>query len=221
MSTPFETVRGTAKPLHTALRAAGYPDLESLDGVRHQKLIGLHGVGTRGLERIQAALQERGLSLAGEIPAPAPQGVRITTGHTGVNAADIKTRITEVDPVDYIDALDTPRRVSHGHQLLELFNRVTGAQPVMWGPSMIGYGQVHYTSHTGREGDWFQLGFSPAKAKIALYGLKDTPRGAELLTGLGRYTEGRACVYINKPEDVDLEVLAELIEESWRAQRES
>lgn len=208
--TDFAEVPGTAAPLHNALKAAGYPDLESLDGVPYKTLIALHGVGKVGLGRIQVALEERGLALGAET-----KGATITASHTGKVTSDIKTHITDVDPLNYIEALDTPRRVEHGKQLLEIFNRVTGAEPKMWGPSMIGYGETHYISHTGREGDWFQVGFSPAKSKISLYGLKDSERGAKLLPELGKYTEGRGCVYINKPEDVDLEVLEQLIATSW------
>lgn len=215
MSTSFDQIKGTAKPLHRALISAGYPDLESLHGVDYTAVAGLHGVGKRGLERIQAALVERGLSLAGEIPAPEPTGAKVTAGHTGKTAADIKTKATGVDPVAYIDGLDTPRRVDHGHQLLALFNRVTGADPVMWGPSMIGYGEVHYESHTGREGDWFALGFSPRKAKISLYGLKG-PNADEQLARLGKHSVGAGCIYINKPEDIDMTVLEEMIGDAWR-----
>lgn len=210
--TKFSDVPGTAAPLHRALENAGYPTLESLDGVPYKTLIALHGVGKTGLGRIQAALLERGLSLGEET-----KGATITPGHTGKVASDIKTHITSVDPVAYVDGLEG-RRVAHGHQLLSIFGRVTGAEPKMWGPSMIGYGSVHYVSHTGREGDWFQCGFSPAKSKISLYGLKDSPRGEELLQKLGKYTEGRGCVYINKPEDIDLDVLEAMIKQSWASQ---
>ena len=95
--------------------------------------------------------------------------------------------------------------------LLKLFNRATGETPVMWGPSMVGYGEVHYTSHTGREGDWFQTGFSPRKANLALYGLQGHPRSDELLAALGKHKVGAGCIWINKPEDVDLEILEELV----------
>lgn len=215
MSTSFDQIKGTASPLHRTLENAGYPDLESLHGVDYIAVAGLHGVGKRGLERLQAALQVRGLSLSGEIPAAEPTGAKITAGHTGNNAADIKTKVTGVDPVGYIDGLDTPRRVAHGHELLALFNRVTGADPVMWGPSMIGYGEVHYESHTGREGDWFAVGFSPRKAKISLYGLKG-PNADAQLARLGKHSVGAGCIYINKPEDIDSTVLAEMIADAWR-----
>ncbi|MGP6174044.1 DUF1801 domain-containing protein [Corynebacterium sp. A21] len=216
MSTNFEQIKGTAKPLHRALEEAGYPGLESLDRVDYARVAGLHGVGKRGLERLQAALVERGLSMSGEIPTPTETGAKVTRGHTGTSAKDIKTKPTGLDPAEYIENLDTPRRVEHGRQLLEIFNRLTGAEPVMWGGSMIGYGQVHFESHTGREGDWFRLGFSPRKSKLTLYGLKDENGAAELLDKLGKYTVGTGCIYFNKPEDVDIEVLEELIERAWK-----
>lgn len=198
-----------------ALAAAGYPDLIALNGVDYADLIALPGVGPRTLERIQEQLVAEGMSLGGTVPVLPTRGATITPGHTGEVASDIKTRITAVDPVDFINSLDTPRRVEHGNLLLEIFNRVTGASPKMWGPTMIGYGDVHYTSHTGREGDWFQLGFSPRKAKISLYGLEGDE---ELLAKLGKHTRGASCLYINKPEDVDLAVLEEMIRVSWAGQ---
>lgn len=129
------------------------------------------------------------------------RGSAITPGHTGVSAPDIKTHLTSVDPVDFINSLDTPRRVSHGYQLSEIFNRGTGVEPKIWGPTMIGYGEVHYTSCTDREGDWFCLGFSPRKAKISLYGLNGDKH---LLAQSGRPTRSAGCVYITKLEAVDL-----------------
>jgi hypothetical protein len=199
-----------------ALASAGYEDLESLNGVDYAELIALPGVGPRTLERIQEQLLAQGMSLSGKIPVLPARGATIQSGHTGVTASDVKTHLTDVDPVDFIESLDTPRRVAHGQLLLKLFNRVTGARPKMWGPTMIGYGDVHYTSHTGREGDWFQLGFSPRKAKISLYGLEGDE---ELLAKLGKHTRGAGCVYINKPEDVDLDVLEEMIRVAWAGQR--
>lgn len=142
----------------------------------------------------------------------------ITEGHTGVNAKDIKTAPTDVSPSEFIESLDTERRVVHGRLLLELFNRVTGAEPVMWGPTMIGYGQIHYKYATGREGDWFKLGFSPRKAKLSLYGLTETPEARELLKNFGKHTIGASCLYVNKPEDIDLDVLEQLIKLAWNTE---
>ncbi len=217
MATAYESIPGVGAPARNALTEAGYPDLESLDGADYAQLAALHGVGRRGLERLQAALRERGMGLTGEVPETGEQQAAYTQGHTGKYAEGIKTKPMELSPEQYIETLDTPRRVEHGRLLLELFNRVTGEEPVMWGPSMIGYGQVHYRYDTGREGDTFQLGFSPRKAKISLYGLTDKPGSEEKLARLGKHAVGASCLYINKPEDVDLGVLEEMIEEAWRS----
>lgn len=213
MGTPYESLPGIPAPARRALTAAGYPDLESLHGVAHATLLDLHGVGGRGLERLQAALLERGLSLA-DAPESERREATFTLGHTGSNAADIRTHATGQSPARYVEELDTPRRVEHGRLLLELFHRATGAEPVMWGPSMIGYGQMHYRYATGREGDTFRVGFSPRKAKISLYGL---PHEERFLSRLGRYTTGSSCLYVNKPEDIDLGVLEEMIRAAWAA----
>ena len=141
----------------------------------------------------------------------------LTRGHTGETASDVKTTKTDVDPGAWVEALPWPRRQEHGRILLEVFGRVTGEAPAMWGPTMVGYGDVHYVSSTGREGDWFLVGFSPRKANISLYGLQGSTRSGELLAQLGKHRVGAGCVWINKPEDIDLDVLEALIREAWAA----
>ena len=90
----------------------------------------------------------------------------------------------------------------------------------MWGPSIVGYGSYRYISPSDprRRGDWPKTGFSPRKAQLSLYGLKDVPEGAELLPELGRYTEGAGCVYVKKLTDIDEEVLRRLIGIAWTRQ---
>lgn len=118
---------------------------------------------------------------------------------------------TDVDPRDYLDTLD-PRRAEEGRILLDLMREATGSEPVMWGPSMVGYGSMHYRSPSGAsEGDWFRVGFSPRKAKLSLYGLQGHPRSDELLGRIGRHTLGAGCVYATRLEHLDLEVLRELV----------
>lgn len=216
-STSFDDVAGLGNPARGALRHAGYADVESLNGVDYATLAALHGVGPRALDRLQETLQGAGMSLGGSVPTPKKVGAVVTKGHTGVNAADIKTAPTDVIPREWIAELPWPRRREHGVLLLDLFTRATGAEPVMWGPSMVGFGESHYTSHTGREGDWFLTGFSPRKANIALYGLQGHPRSEELLAGLGKHKLGAGCVWINKPEDVDLGVLEGLVRHAWES----
>lgn len=223
MSTSLDDVPGVGNPARRALQAAGYTRLEDLHGVPYRDLLALHGVGVRGLERLQAALQERGLSMVG---APEPtdrsavvtdRSAKVTGGHTGAGAADLKTHPTTVAPADFIRSLPWPRRVEQGLELLELFTRVTGEQPVMWGPSMIGYGQVHYRYATGREGDTFRIGFSPRKASISLYGLQNHPRSEELLQRLGKHRAAVSCLYVNQLHDVDRHVLVEVITHAWES----
>lgn len=216
MSTHFDAVPGVGNPSRRALLQAGYTTVEDLDGIAHADLLALHGVGARGLERLQAALVQRGLSLR-DAPEPADRSAVVTAGHTGVNAQDIKTQETDVAPTDFIDALPWPRRVAQGHALLRLFSEVTGEQPVMWGPSMIGYGQVHYRYATGREGDTFRIGFSPRKASLSLYGLQNHPRSEELLGRLGKHRTAVSCVYVNQLDDVDTDVLRELVTHAWES----
>ncbi|GAB3690955.1 DUF1801 domain-containing protein [Corynebacterium nasicanis] len=216
MSTSFDQIPGVGRPARDALTVAGHPDLESLDGVEWADMLALHGVGKRGLERLQAALQERGLSMS-NAPEREERTAEWTRGNTGTNAPDLKTAETSQSPADFLDSLE-PRRREHGNILLELFTRATGEQPVMWGPSMIGYGQTHYRYATGREGDTFHVGFSPRKAKISLYGLQGLPRTEELLARLGKHQTAVSCVYVNKPEDIDLEVLEELVRHAWETE---
>lgn len=217
MATSLETIPGVGAPARRALAEAGYEDLESLNAVDHAALASMHGVGPRSLERLQTALEQRGMSLGGQVPSPEAREASYTEGHTGKTTKDIKTHETSVSPEEFIESLDSERRVQDGRQLLELFNRITGAEPVMWGPSMVGYGQVHYKYATGREGDTFKVGFSPRKAKLSLYGLTDHDAAPELLTRLGKHTVGASCLYVNKPADIDLDVLADLVEQAWNS----
>ncbi len=140
-----------------------------------------------------------------------------SVGHTGVNAPDITITQGTASEVAAFFATLTPRRRAHGELLAQIFESTTGVTGVLWGPSMVGYGEAHYHYATGREGDTFRVGFAPRKAKLSLYGLQDTPRWEELSARLGKFTTGASSVYVTKPEDVDLEALAELIADAWAA----
>lgn len=213
--TSFDHVPGVGRPARHALETHGFPDVESLNGVDYSSLLSIHGVGKRGLERLQAALTEQGMSMSGDVPEPEERKAKWSIGNTGVQSADIKTGAgSDSDLDEFLSTLEG-RREGHAQQLLEIFSRATGDAPRLWGPSMIGYGEAHYQYATGREGDTFRVGFSPRKAKLSLYGIQESPRWEELSIKLGKHTTGASCVYINKPEDIDLEVLEQLIRESW------
>ncbi|WP_299169371.1 DUF1801 domain-containing protein [uncultured Arthrobacter sp.] len=125
--------------------------------------------------------------------------------------ADNKTAPTTASPANYIDSVGNERRRQDGEHLLALMGRITGEEAVMWGPSMVGFGSYHYKYATGREGDALAVGFSPRSANLALYGLTYAPGADELLGKLGQHKTGAACLYINKLDDVDLDVLEQLI----------
>jgi hypothetical protein len=125
--------------------------------------------------------------------------------------AENKTRATEVDPADFIAAVDHPTRRADAMVLLELMRRVTGCEPTMWGPSIVGFGRYHYRYESGREGDSPITGFSPRKANLVVYVMPGYDDHSAILARLGKHRIGKSCLYINKLADVDLTVLEELV----------
>ena len=125
--------------------------------------------------------------------------------------AQNKTTVTPVDPADFIAAVGHPTRRSDAEALDRLFRRVTGFRPRMWGPTIIGYGQYHYTYDSGREGDFLATGFSPPKANLSIYILPGYANFGAILSRLGKHRTGKSCLYVNKLADIDLDVLEDLI----------
>lgn len=123
-----------------------------------------------------------------------------------------KTRPTEVSVEAFLAAVEPERKREEARELDALFRRVTGWTPVMWGPSMIGYGSYHYVYDSGREGDMLATGFSPRKAKHSIYVLPGYEDYGDLMARLGKHATGKSCLYVNRLSDIDLDVLAELIE---------
>ena len=128
-----------------------------------------------------------------------------------------KTQPTTADVSAFLESASPAARRVDGLALADIFREVTSSAPVLWGPSIVGYGSYRYVSPSDpkRQGDWPKVGFSPRKAQLSLYGLKDLPEGAALLPQLGRYTEGAGCVYVKKLDDIDLGVLRRLISIAW------
>ena len=126
--------------------------------------------------------------------------------------ADNKTKPSDISVEAFLSGVEPERKREEAIVLDALFRRVTGWAPVMWGPSMIGYGRYHYRYETGREGDMLATGFSPRKAKHSIYILPGYADYSEILSRLGKHATGKSCLYINKLADIDLDVLAELIE---------
>ncbi|PII81695.1 hypothetical protein BMH32_10705 [Leucobacter sp. OLJS4] len=129
----------------------------------------------------------------------------------------VKTGPTDADVDAFLEAATPAVRRTDGIELARIFTEVTGVEPVMWGPSIVGYGSYRYISAANprTRGTWPRAGFSPRKSSLSLYGLKDLPAGAALLAELGRYTEGAGCVYVKRLSDIDLGVLRRLIGIAW------
>lgn len=123
-----------------------------------------------------------------------------------------KTQPTPADVDHFLDAVEPDRRREDAVTLNALFKRVTGWSPVMWGPSMIGYGQYHYRYDSGREGDFLATGFSPRKTSLSIYIMPGYADYSAILERLGKHKTGKSCLYVNRLSDVDLDVLAELIQ---------
>lgn len=128
--------------------------------------------------------------------------------------AENKTQPTGASVDEFIDAVDDDRRRRDARVVLDLMREVTGEKPVMWGDSIVGFGQYHYSYDSGREGDWFLAGFAPRKSNLVVYIMSGFPRHAELMEKLGKHRTGSSCLYINKLDDVDHDVLRELVRRS-------
>ena len=125
--------------------------------------------------------------------------------------AENKTRKTGASVDAFLASIEHERRRADGLVLLQMMKDVTGLDPDMWGPSIVGFGEYHYRYESGREGDFFLVGFSPRKQNLSLYIPSGFPEHDALLAALGKHRRGGSCLYVNKLADVDLAVLRELI----------
>lgn len=123
-----------------------------------------------------------------------------------------KTGETQEDVFNFIaDFSNNEQKRKDSLDLVEFMKKVTGFEPRMWGPSIIGFGHYHYKYASGHEGDAPLVGFSPRKAAISLYVFTGLEEHNHLLEGLGKFKKGKACIYVNKLSDIDEAVLEKLI----------
>lgn len=135
--------------------------------------------------------------------------------------AKLKTRETQADVEAFLENVASDKRREDGRKVLEMMRRITGWEPKMWGPSIVGFGQYHYKYESGREGDFFVTGFSPRKSALTVYIMPGYRDYSHLLEKLGNHRTGKSCLYVNKLEDIDMDVLAELITESVEHMKEN
>jgi len=126
--------------------------------------------------------------------------------------AELKTKVTKASVERFLEGIRDEKKRADCYQILKLMKKATKAEPKMWGPSIIGFGDYRYKYPSGRENDWFITGFSPRVQNLTLYMTGGFDR--EVLKKLGKYKTGKGCLYINKIEDIDTKVLSELITKS-------
>lgn len=125
--------------------------------------------------------------------------------------AAIKTKPTASSVDDFINSIADAQKRKDSETIVAMMEKAANEKPKMWGSSIIGFGSVRYKSPaTGREVDWFKIGFSPRKANLSLH-LIDLQPHAEALAKLGKHKTGAGCLYINKLADVDLKILEQII----------
>lgn len=130
--------------------------------------------------------------------------------------AELKTKQNNANVEDFINAVETEQKRKDAFEILEMMKQLTKEKPKMWGSSIIGFGDVRYKYASGREGDWFKVGFSPRKPNISLYLMGcDISKADSILGRLGKYKTGKGCLYINKLSDIDKDVLKELVKEGY------
>ena len=132
-------------------------------------------------------------------------------GQTGVDMSENKTRATDADVMEFLNAVEPERRRLDGLRLNGIFQEVTGFRPVMWGSSIVGYGSYHYVYRSGREGDFLATGFSPRKTSLTMYIMPGYADFGDILERLGKHRTGRSCLYVNRLSDIDEDILRELI----------
>ena len=127
---------------------------------------------------------------------------------------ELKTQPNDKDVVEYLNSIEDEKKRQDSLAILALMQGVTGEEPVMWGESIIGFGLYRYKCASGHAAEWFLTGFAPRKRNLTLYIMPGFELYDELLENLGKFKIGKSCLYINKLEDVDQDVLKELVKQS-------
>ena len=128
--------------------------------------------------------------------------------------SDLKTRPRASSVDAFIDAVDDEHRRADCRIVAEMMAAITDAEGVMWGASIVGFGNYHYRYASGREGDFFEAGFSPRKRALTIYVMAGFAEYGDLLARLGKYATGKSCLYVKRLSDVDLDVLREMLTRS-------
>ena len=129
--------------------------------------------------------------------------------------AELKTKKSADSVEGFLNSVKDKQQRKDSFVILDLMKKTTGEKPVMWGTSIIGFGNIHLKYATGRELDWMKIGFSPRKQNLTLYVLCHSKEQNELLGKLGKHKTGQSCLYINKLSDIDTTVLKKIIAKGY------
>lgn len=127
--------------------------------------------------------------------------------------AELKTKLNDASVTDFLNGIKDETKRADSFEILKMMQQITKQEPKMWGSSIIGFGNIHLKYASGRELDWFTMGFSPRKQELTLYGLGNWLE-SDLLKKLGKCKTGKGCLYIKKLEDVDVKVLKGLLKQA-------
>lgn len=125
-----------------------------------------------------------------------------------------KTAETSVDVNEYVNNVENEKRRTDSFALLEIFKSVTGFEPKMWGPTIIGFGKYHYKYASGHEGEAPLAGFAPRKDSLVIYIATEFEGRDTLLSQLGKHKSSKSCLYVKRLEDLDLGILRRIIHNS-------
>jgi hypothetical protein len=135
--------------------------------------------------------------------------------------AENKTKPTKQSVTAFINSVDDKQQRADIRKIAAIMRKVTGSRATMWGDSIVGFGQYHYTYASGREGDFLITGFSPRKSSISIYIMGGFGRMSALMKKLGKFKTGKSCLYVKRLADVDGDVLEEVISRSVRYMRDT
>jgi hypothetical protein len=135
--------------------------------------------------------------------------------------AELKTKPTRASVDAFLEGVADEEKRKDCRTLLRIMKKVVGEEPVMWGPSIVGFGSYHYKYASGHEGDACLAGFSPRKQDLTLYLMPGFAHRGKLLARLGKHKTGKACLYLKRLADVDLAILEELVSASVKEMKKT
>ena len=128
--------------------------------------------------------------------------------------AELKTKPTEQSVTEFLNRIPDAQRREDCFAVAKIMQEITGSEPKMWGPSIVGFGSYRYKYDSGREGDWMMTGFSPRKQDLTLYLMMGFEKHGALLKDLGKHRTAKSCLYIKRLSDIDVPTLKKLIKAS-------